>query len=47
MVKRSEFFLKDRVARFEPTVDLRQDIAERETFQPFRETGQNAHDDSY
>ena len=37
MVKLGEFFLKDRAARFEPTVDLRQDMAERETFQPFRE----------
>ncbi len=46
MVKLGEFFLKDRAALFEPTVDLRQDLAQRETFQPFRETGQNAHDDA-
>ena len=46
MVKLGEFFLEDRAARFEPTVDLRQDITQRETFQPFRETGQNAHDDA-
>ena len=46
MVKLGEFFLEDRAARFEPTVDLRQDIAERETFQAFREAGQNAHDDA-
>ena len=44
MVKLGEFFLEDRAARFEPTVDLRQDIAERETFQPFREAGQYAHE---
>ena len=37
MVKLGEFFLEDRAARFEPTVDLRQDIAERETFQTSRE----------
>ncbi len=27
MVKLGEFFLEDRAARFQPTVDLRQDIA--------------------
>ena len=36
MVKLGEFFLEDRAARFERTVDLRQDMAERETFQAFR-----------
>ena len=46
MVKLGEFFLEDRAARFEPTVDLRQDIAQRETFQAFQETGQNARDDT-
>ncbi len=46
MVKLGEFFLEDRAAPFEPTVDLREDIAQRETLQPFRETGQNAHDDA-
>ncbi len=46
MVKLGEFFLEDRAARFEPTVDLREDCAQRETFQPFRETGQDAHDDA-
>ena len=46
MVKLGKFFLEDRAALFEPTVDLRQDIAERETFQPFREAGQNAQDNA-
>ena len=46
VVKIGEFFLEDRAARFEPTVDLREDCAQRETFQPFRETGQYAHDDA-
>ena len=46
MVKLGEFLLEDRAARFEPTVDLREGIAERETFQPFREADQNAHDDT-
>jgi len=46
MVKFGELFLEDRAARFEPTVDLREDSAEPETFQAFRETRQNAHDDA-
>ncbi len=35
MVNIDEFFLEDRAARFEPTVDLRQDLAERETSSRF------------
>ena len=46
MVKLGEFFLEDRAARFKPTVDFRDDSAERETFQALQETCQNAYDDT-
>jgi len=32
MVKLGEFFLEGRAARFQPRVNRRQDIAQRETF---------------
>jgi len=45
-LKCGEFRPKNRLARFEPMVDFRQNSAEREMFQTLRKTRQNTHDDA-